>query len=313
MFAKDKVSQSLVDAVNKVLGEDKAEPKQTETTPQQLDEASNVKISTSTGTKVLGHRYGNSAKTHRDLMADPFAGAKGPKSGELEKIEKEKKKERSMDEELKGGQTKIDKNHNNKIDAQDFKILRGQKKSLTKMKEQLDEPVLDELINEVLSKDASAYDYIHDFVHSDNPKFAGKSKAKRKEMALAAYYAKQRNEEVDLEEGMMDAVKSGVKKVLSKVGGGSDEDQRKDLQRKMGVPQTGKKPVQKEEAEQPKQRKRTTDTLAGRVGGGLDNQHSSYKVALKAEESKPLSLAKEVAKKAYKKIKTETMMGKISN
>jgi hypothetical protein len=55
---------------------------------------------------------------------------------------------------------------------------------------------IDEQINEVLSKDATAGDWIHDFVHSDNPKFEGKSKDKRKQMALAAYYAKQQNEEV---------------------------------------------------------------------------------------------------------------------
>jgi len=53
---------------------------------------------------------------------------------------------------------------------------------------------IDEQINEVLSKDATAGDWIHDFVHSDNPKFEGKSKDKRKQMALAAYYAKQQNE-----------------------------------------------------------------------------------------------------------------------
>jgi hypothetical protein len=55
---------------------------------------------------------------------------------------------------------------------------------------------IDEQINEVLSKDATAGDWIHDFVHSDNPKFDGKSQDKRKQMALAAYYAKQKNEEV---------------------------------------------------------------------------------------------------------------------
>lgn len=59
---------------------------------------------------------------------------------------------------------------------------------------ELSEEELDQQINEVLSKDASASDWIHDFVHSENPKFEGKSKAKRKEMALAAYYAKQRGE-----------------------------------------------------------------------------------------------------------------------
>jgi len=37
-------------------------------------------------------------------------------------------KESEVSEELKGNQKKIDKNHNGKIDAQDFKILKGQKK-----------------------------------------------------------------------------------------------------------------------------------------------------------------------------------------
>ena len=64
-----------------------------------------------------------------------------------------------------------------------------------KVDEEVNEAELDSLINEVLSADAAASEWIHDFVHSDNAKFAGKSKAKRKEMALAAYYAKQRNEE----------------------------------------------------------------------------------------------------------------------
>jgi hypothetical protein len=54
-----------------------------------------------------------------------------------------------------------------------------------------EEVELDEMINEVLGKDASAGDWIHDFVHSKNPKFAGKSTAERKKMALGAYYGKQ--------------------------------------------------------------------------------------------------------------------------
>lgn len=62
--------------------------------------------------------------------------------------------------------------------------------------EQLKE--LEQELNEVLGKDAKAGDWIHDFVHSDNPKFAGKSKEKRKQMALAAYYSAQRNEQYDL-------------------------------------------------------------------------------------------------------------------
>ena len=45
-------------------------------------------------------------------------------------------------------------------------------------------------INEVLAKDADMGNYIDDFVKSDAPQFKGKSKEKRKDMAIAAYYAK---------------------------------------------------------------------------------------------------------------------------
>jgi hypothetical protein len=90
--------------------------------------------------------------------------------------------------------------------------------TLKHMKEKFEEPILDELINEVMSKDASAGDYIHDFIHSDNPKFAGKSKAKRKEMALAAYYSKKNEEAVN--EGLKDLAKKSFKALT----GGSDKD-----------------------------------------------------------------------------------------
>lgn len=56
----------------------------------------------------------------------------------------------------------------------------------------------EEALDEKLTKSTTAGETIHDFVHSKNPKFAGKSKEKRKQMALAAYYAKQ-NEETILE------------------------------------------------------------------------------------------------------------------
>ena len=44
-------------------------------------------------------------------------------------------------------------------------------------------------VNEKLSKDATAGDYIDDFEKSDAPQFKGKSKDKRKKMAIAAFYA----------------------------------------------------------------------------------------------------------------------------
>jgi hypothetical protein len=92
------------------------------------------------------------------------------------------------------------------------------KKTLKQMKERMEEPILDELIYEVMSQDASAGDYIHDFIHSDNPKFAGKSDAKRKEMALAAYYSKKNEENVN--EGLKDM----AKKTFKALTGGSDKD-----------------------------------------------------------------------------------------
>ena len=36
--------------------------------------------------------------------------------------------------------------------------------------------------------------YVSDFVHSKNPKFAGKSKKERMKQGLAAYYAAKRGE-----------------------------------------------------------------------------------------------------------------------
>jgi hypothetical protein len=107
----------------------------------------------------------------------------------------------------------------------------------------------EETLEEKLKASDPAGTYIHDFVHSDNPKFAGKSKAKRIQMALAASYAakgKSRNEEIEVEEGVMDTVKTVASKVGKALTGGSDQDQLKNLQKKMGVPQTGKKPTTEE-------------------------------------------------------------------
>jgi len=76
------------------------------------------------------------------------------------------------------------------------------------------------MINEVLTKSTPAGEWIKDFVDSDNPKFAGKSAAKRKQMALAAYYSKQEESyagsqnstaEVDMNEDHLVHVSDGSK------------------------------------------------------------------------------------------------------
>lgn len=47
-------------------------------------------------------------------------------------------------------------------------------------------------MTEVITKDTPAGEIVKDFVHSKNPKFAGKSKKDRIRMALGAFYAKQK-------------------------------------------------------------------------------------------------------------------------
>jgi hypothetical protein len=101
--------------------------------------------------------------------------------------------------------------------------------------EQLDEIVSE--LQEVLSKDASAGEWIHDFVHSDNPKFAGKSKEKRKEMALGAYYAKKRNEEVELEEADNLALRGLVSTDPKKAGRFLSTQKGKENRAKKNVPE----------------------------------------------------------------------------
>ena len=48
--------------------------------------------------------------------------------------------------------------------------------------------VKEETLDEKLTKRMKASDVISDFVHSDDPKFKGKSKKERMKMALGAYY-----------------------------------------------------------------------------------------------------------------------------
>lgn len=63
--------------------------------------------------------------------------------------------------------------------------------------------------------------YIHDFVHSDNPKFTGKSKTKRIQMALAASYGakgKSRNEEIEIDEASNPAQQAAIAIAIKKAG-----------------------------------------------------------------------------------------------
>lgn len=97
---------------------------------------------------------------------------------------------------LKGNQEKIDANKNGKIDSEDFKILRSKKKDTCEAdcKESV------EHLEEKLTTAQPVSKWIDDFINSDNPKFAGKSKEERRQMALGAYYAA-KNEDTQSELG----------------------------------------------------------------------------------------------------------------
>lgn len=386
MFTKSKITQSMIDAVNSVIAE---EDKKLLLEPEKKS----TKIATPTGTKVLGHRYGNSAKAHKDQTSHDVDKLKGPKAKEMKEEDgscvtepeakniakkevkgheksmhhaeemtlahKWKEKAKAKIKENKGSgpqETFTDNNMGEEVrksdvpaflrkakgekpltmtdvkgpkkdtishkdnlakarnewkeevelseaevttptaqpnevttdmirgrvkggNANEFKSYKLQLKTDGEMKapavkdaeettarksikakephvnlpnlkmESATDVELDAMINEVLSKDADAGDWIHDFIHSKNPKFAGKSKAERKKMALGAYYGK-KNEEAD--EGSW-------------------------------------------HKETPW--KKSPATVTDKSGA----KHT------------PMSRAKDLARSAFKKLKNETMMGKISN
>jgi hypothetical protein len=365
MFTKSKISQSMIDAVNKVLEHNQPEPEPIPKTPAEggrvpwvpntttLTESSE-KVTTPTGMKVYGSSYGNSAKARKDQTKSAVDTLKGPKDKE-------------MKEELKGDQDKIDANHNGKIDGQDFDILRKKKKVKEDMhfanklletvrksdvpaylrkakgdtpltvadvkgpkkdsisapenlaknrnewKEDTDysEEQLDEMLNEVLGKDATAGDWIHDFVHSDNPKFAGKSKAERKKMALGAYYGKQ-NEATNYEPS--DAAVT-TDTLAGRMAGGKMNSFKSYKLRvkpldKEGEPKPGDdtpKTIQPQDTPARRSHEVKEATIAGTPG---------WKKIPKEVKDKsgavhtPMSRARDLARSAFKKIKNETMMGK---
>lgn len=158
MFAKDKVPQSLIDAVNKVLAVEDKKPEQlNEAFPTVADaqkRASEPKPSGGAGIK-LGTRYGGGRQADEPEKDDdePKARAKygarktrftntklykeeddcvdEPKAKEIAKKEVGKHEKSMHKEELKGKQHKIDANKNGKIDAHDFELLRSKKKKMT--------------------------------------------------------------------------------------------------------------------------------------------------------------------------------------
>ena len=258
MFAKSKVSQSMIDAVNKVLGEQPVQPAQP-VQPVGVKE------------ELLNEGWDDMVKDAKEKMKSgpkPSGGA-GKKEGSRYGGSKQKDEKEPVKEELTDKQKKnIDKNKNNRIDSEDFKILRKE-----------------ELKGNQGDIDAN---HNNEIDRQDFAILRGKKKKMREHLNDMPFAKKLLEKELD--EGLM-------KKAFKALTGGSDEDQRKDLQRKMGVPQTGKKPeseikyaaktlvkhakdplgLKKEEADI------TTDGLDGRKDGGAENTFNLFKKKLQGD------------------------------
>ena len=140
-------------------------------------------------------------------------------------------------EQLRGPHEKAQKKEQHlfkKVRSRDAGQIAAQKRIDTKGKNFIgDEPtsskrkvdttgkgVREETVNEVITSKTSISDIIHDFIHSDNPKFAGKSKEERKRMALGAYYAKHPEKSIKEAQAVEPLIgESGKKKKAKKESG----------------------------------------------------------------------------------------------
>lgn len=130
--------ESCADEVKKhekrLHGKDGEVSKHVEKMHKEETVAEAEKVKTATGVKVYGSSYGNSERARREQLKRPVDDTKGPNKSELSAMAKVKKEDvdfglkDKLIEALKGKQHKIDKNKNDKIDSQDFAILRGQQK-----------------------------------------------------------------------------------------------------------------------------------------------------------------------------------------
>jgi hypothetical protein len=278
MFAKSKVSQSMIDAVNTIISETKEE--------KTLGEAiAPIKEPTKTGMKVFGRSYGNSAKAKQDQTKSSVDDLKGPKS-------------KDMKEELKGDQHKIDKNKNKKIDSHDFAILRGEKK----VKEEM--TFKDKLIESIRRSDIPAY---LRKARGDAPLTPAEVKGPSKDaISHSQNLAKARNEEVEHIEEDIDAPLT-TDTLAGRMPGGKSNSfksykvRTKPLDREDEVIKTPELDVPELSAGE--KTIKAEATIAGLSG---------WKKVKKDVEDKsgavhtPMSRARDLAQKAFKKVQDKT-------
>ena len=250
----------MIDAVNKVLGE---QPVVQPTQPVQPTQSKET---------LLREGWDDMVKSAKDTLKDKKQdGGSGMKQGSRYGGSKQKDEKEPVKEELKGDQHKIDKNKNKKIDAEDFKILR--KEELKGNQDEID-------ANKNNKIDGGDFKIL-------------RAKKKMREHLNDMPFAK-RLVERELDEGIKDLAKKAFKVVT----GGSDEDQRKDLQKKMGIPQTGKIGMAKknEEVELDETSQAYRDAQAKQRSAGIQNRADAAEDKMKKKADEPKSAMKYAAK-----------------
>lgn len=168
-------------------------------------------------------RNGQSISYHQDKeSADKRASTSNMRGGSNATVVKD---DRSVKEELKGSQHKIDANKNGKVDAHDFKLLRKKKKVAEEAEE----------LEEKLTAKTPMGKYIKDFQKSDAPQFKGKSAKKRQVMAIAAKLSAERGgkplrKEERLQDRLNDLSESHQRTMLTVFEKLSDDNQSKFLE-----------------------------------------------------------------------------------
>lgn len=204
----DSAGQAYVKRIKMIkTASNKVQKEETDQEGEQLDELSKDTLKSYMGKRLFGSKSVNNPEFSKDYLRKTKKGIKRAENKialkqyeeehnkeSVEQISEARRKKTPTEKlfnrlknygikdpsvkPLVGNQHKIDANKNGKIDAEDFRLLR---------KEEVQ-------VDEVLKPSMGAAAYISDFVHSKNPKFAGKSKKERMKQALAAYYAAKRGE-----------------------------------------------------------------------------------------------------------------------
>jgi hypothetical protein len=226
MFGKSKISKSMIDAVNSIIGE---EPVVENKTPAMLSENK---------PQVSPERAKGDLLQHKDDV----------------KASKGKSAIAMSAEEVKPEDARF-------IDAVS-KVINGERNVQIGESTTFKDRLLEKSTSEKQARTMAAA--------AHNPSFAKKVGIPQdvaKDFNQADKGTKQlsnamKKEDTEIQEGLKDI----AKRVLSKVGGGSDKDQLKRLQKNMGVPQTGEKP-KNEEVEELDEKKGhgESDPLANRA------------------------------------------------